>query len=170
MSATAFIRVSVLLDHHASDLPKMGLPLNNSIKGECTGFTSQYRTWLKFILDYASFQTTGLTFIVKGFSAMSFSSKLYQNWRFYEILEDLLLAESNYPPFTFSAIDPVQEMDIRGKKRHSILKVKLVNGTWEEEVLRKKYVKGNTAEETSFSQDKQWNMLISFYGQRYFLH
>lgn len=44
----------------------------------------------------------------------------------------------------FSAIDPVQEVDIRGKKRHSILKVKLVNGTWEEEVLRKKYVKKET--------------------------
>lgn len=77
MSAIAFIRVSVLWAHHATDLPKMGPPLNTSAKSECTGFTPQYRILLKFILDYPSFQRIGLTFIVKGFSAIRVSHQNY---------------------------------------------------------------------------------------------
>lgn len=146
MSVIAFIRVSVLWDHHATDLPKMGPPLNNSAKSKCTGFTSQYRIWLKFILDYASFQRIGLTFIVKGFPAIRVS---HENYIKIEISlkywKTSLLPESNYPPFMSSAINPVQEADIRRKKRwrRGILKVKPVNGLGRrkrETVLR--YVKG----------------------------
>lgn len=132
----------------------MGPPLNTSAKSECTGFTPQYRILLKFILDYPSFQRIGLTFIVKGFSAIRVSHQNYikietslKYWK------ASLLPESNYPPFMSSAINPVQEADIRRKKRwwHGILKVKPVNGLWRrkrETVLR--YIKGKQLRQHHF--------------------
>lgn len=126
----------------------MGPPLNNSAKSTRPGFTSQYRIWIKFILDCASFQRIGLTFIVKGFSVLRVSHQNYikietslKYWK------TSLLPESNYPPFMSSAINPVQEADIRRKKRRrrGILKVKPVNGLGRrkrETLLRKRYVRG----------------------------
>lgn len=119
MSATAFISFNNL-HHHAGDSPKTGSLSTAVLKVNVQGFTSLDRIWLSLILDYASFQRIGLTFIVNGLSAVRLSHQNDIKTSFPEKLENLFLLEADYPPLKSFMFKTAQDVDTRRKIKKKV--------------------------------------------------